>query len=174
MVDRYTEQQYNFFGWVRSNGILTSEQYNDFSSKFADIKSGRVKGTPVSKDGYYMIAVGGLTDGTGFGVDNIVVLAKGSLEKPKIGRIYEIYGENENDFEKQRRIIYESERRGVQPEAGELFRRYLSSSFISSKNEKTGYRAMDIVAETETEEEVVRKLKELQRESSSTTSKTEP
>ena len=42
------------------------------------------------------------------------------------------------------------------------------------KTKKTGYRAMDIVAETETEEEVVRKLKELQRESSSTTSKTEP
>lgn len=145
-VDGYTEQQYNSFGWVRSNGILTSEQYNDFSSKFADIKSGRVKGTPVSKDGYYMIAVGGLTDGTGFGVDNIVVLAKGSLENPEIGCIYEIYGENENDFEKQRRIIYESERRGVQPEAGELFRRYLSSSFIASENEKNriqsdGYRS---------------------------------
>ena len=137
-VDGYTEQQYNSFGWVRSNGILTSEQYNDFSSKFADIKSGRVKGTPVSKDGYYMIAVGGLTDGTGFGVDNIVVLAKGSLEKPKIGRIYEIFGDNETYLGEKRRNLYESERRGIQPEAGKLFRRYDSASYVFSDSRKVG------------------------------------
>ena len=137
-VDGYTEQQYNSFGWVRSNGILTSEQYNDFSSKFADIKSGRVKGTPVSKDGYYMIAVGGLTDGTGFGVDNIVVLAKGSLENPEIGRIYEIFGDNETYLGEKRRNLYESERRGIQPEAGKLFRRYDSASYVFSDSRKVG------------------------------------
>lgn len=137
-VDGYTEQQYNSFGWVRSNGILTSEQYNDFSSKFADIKSGRVKGTPVSKDGYYMIAVGGLTDGTGFGVDNIVVLAKGSLENPEIGCIYEIFGDNETYLGEKRRNLYESERRGIQPEAGKLFRRYDSASYVFSDSRKVG------------------------------------
>ncbi|MGN1473151.1 MAG: hypothetical protein ACI4WZ_03675 [Eubacteriales bacterium] len=145
VVDRYTEQQYNSFGWVRSNGILTSEQYNDFSSKFADIKSGRVKGTPVSKDGYYMIAVGGLTDGTGFGVDNIVVLAKGSLENPEIGRIYEIFGDNETYLGEERKNIYESELRGIRPEIEELFRRYDSTSYVSTDERKgiqsDGYRS---------------------------------
>jgi hypothetical protein len=53
-VDNLTEEQYNNFGWVRANDVLNS--------------------------GEYMIAVSDIGDTLNYGIDNIIVYAKGGAK----------------------------------------------------------------------------------------------
>lgn len=106
----YTEHQYNSFGWVRANEILTSDQYKDFTQKFAQIKNGKNKNYVKSASGSYIIAIGGTNDGYGFGIDNILVYATGTIAYPKVKKIVKIDLYSEDDIEIVREVIYEQER----------------------------------------------------------------
>ena len=106
----YTEYQYNSFGWVRANDILTSDQYKDFTQKFAQIKNGKNKNYVKSASGSYIIAIGGTNDGYGFGIDNVLVYATGTIAYPQVEKIVKIDLYAEDDINIVRSFIYAKER----------------------------------------------------------------
>lgn len=116
-VDRYTEKQYNDYGWVRANEVLTKRQWADFNSKFAKAINGE-----------YIIAVNKRVDAVD-GINNVLVYARGTMTSPKISKILKIDLYNETELDNIRRFIYDSERRGIQPEIENLFRRYNASNY---------------------------------------------
>ncbi len=126
--DFYTEQEYSDFGWARANGILNAGQNADYRSKFAMAKGGRLKFNK-SKNGEYIIPVSDIYDATFEGINNILVFAKGTIDKPVITSIIEIYEYDETSLDKVRRNIYELERRGIQQKAGGVIGRYYATDF---------------------------------------------
>ena len=105
-VDMYTQEQYNDFGWVRANEVLTYRQWSDFNHKFEN-KTEEVKRRQ-TKNGEYMIAVNDMKDKK-FGVDNVIVFAKGTPLHPVVTKIIEINLEYETLIEAIREVIYEHE-----------------------------------------------------------------
>lgn len=127
-VQGYTDEEYRDYGWARENGILTADQNADYRSKFAMAKSGQMK-FPKSKRGEYIIPVSDIYDTDKEGINNVLVFAKGTIDKPVITSIIEIYEYDETSLDEKRRAIYESERRGIQPETEDVFGRYDSIAF---------------------------------------------
>ena len=123
-----SEGQYADFGWVRVNDILTQGEWKDFTSKFADAVTKKTN-PPKTKNGEYMIAVSDIDDALRYGTDNIIVYAKGSIESPQVSRVLEIDLDNETDLDRERRKIYVTARRGLQPPSGGVFRFYASTDF---------------------------------------------
>ena len=105
-VDMYTQEQYNDFGWVRANEVLTYRQWSDFNHKFENMTE-EVKRRQ-TKNGEYMIAVNDMA-GEEFGVDNVIVFAKGTPLHPVVTKIIKINLGNETEIEIAREIVYESE-----------------------------------------------------------------
>lgn len=128
----YTKTQYLNFGWVRATGILNSGEYKDFCSKFAQAKKGKTIFNK-SKNGEYIIPVSDINDESVYGINNILVFAKGNIDKPKITSIIKIDADDETYVEEIRRIIYDCERRGIQREIEGVFRRYNASSYESKQ-----------------------------------------
>ena len=130
-INDYTEKQYNDFGWARVNGVLSYRENADFRSKYAKIKSGQVKATR-TKNGEIIVAV---NDGKedSFGVDNVLVYAKGSVANYKINKIVKINLDNETSIEIVRSKIYEIEadRREYTYTAGELIEAYFGQEVVS-------------------------------------------
>ncbi len=80
-IDFYTEEQYNNFGWVRKNNVLTAAEYSQFNSCFANHKIHNhyyVK----TKYGKSIIPVGKNLD--------VLVYANGDIDSPKIFKIVKI------------------------------------------------------------------------------------
>ena len=123
-LDNYTKEQYNNFGWVRYNDILTKEQMAEFTSKFADAKK-RKYVYPKNRQGEFMIAI----EGEVRGVDNTIVFAGGEIESPKISKIIHIREYDGTILESERRNIYEIERRGIRCKAGGILGFYYAANF---------------------------------------------
>lgn len=130
---QYTEQEYKSFGWARANGILNEGENADYRSKFAMAKSGQAK-FKKSKNGEYIIPVSDIYDEAFEGIDNTLVFAKGTIENPIITSIIKILEYDETTLDETRRYIYDLERRGFQPKAGNTIRRYHASDFRDSWN----------------------------------------
>lgn len=136
--EQYTANEYRNFGWARENNILNAGQNADYRSKFADAKVGRAKFAK-SKWGEYIIPVSDIYDTTFEGINNVLVFAKGTITNPIITSVIEIYEYDETSLDRVRRRIYDSERRGIQQETGELFRRYNSIDFeLRPNQQRTG------------------------------------
>lgn len=104
LIDMYTETQYNDFGWVRANELVTYRQWADFDHKFENMTE-EVKRNQ-TRDGEYMIAVNDMKDKK-FGVDNVIIFAKGTPLHPVVTKIIKINLENETEIEFIREVIYE-------------------------------------------------------------------
>ena len=109
-LDNYSVLQYNNFGWVRANDVISPRQWADFNSKFTQAKNGREQFVK-TKSGDFIIPVNDMA-GDSFGVDNVLVYARGSLENPKISKIVKINLANETDIDIIRSDIYAYEKRG--------------------------------------------------------------
>ena len=105
-VDDYTEKQYNDYGWVRVNDVLSDREYADFNRKMNNLSAELRRGKTAS--GEYIIPVNDMK-GERFGVDNVLVFAKGTYQNPKITRVIRIGLDNETDVEIIRSDIYEWE-----------------------------------------------------------------
>jgi hypothetical protein len=127
-VDNYTEEDYNNYGWVRANNVLTAGRMKNFEAKFAKVKSKQLKMNR-SKSGEYMIPVSDIYEYESEGIENIIVYAKGNMDSPVITRILEIDLDNETDIDAERRNIYDAERRGIQPKAGGIRRFYYPTDY---------------------------------------------
>lgn len=130
---QYTEQEYRDYGWARENEILTAGQNEDYRSKFAMAKSGQAT-FPKTKSGEYIIAVSDIYDSTFEGINNVLVFAKGTIAKPVITSVIEIFEYDETSLDKVRRNIYELERRGIQQETSGIVRRHYAFDFAYEYN----------------------------------------
>ena len=122
-IDKYTEKEYNNFGWVRANDVLTAKENERLRSIFADAVSGQSK-PPKTKLGEYMIAIGD-------DVDNKIAYMQGEIDNPIITRVLAIDEYDETQLDKARRNIYDFERRGVQQETKGVLRLYRKTDFGS-------------------------------------------
>lgn len=127
-LSSYTKEEYEAYEWVRYNDILSVGEYADFTSKFAAALSKHIKSYK-SKNGEYIIPVSDIKDDSVYTIDNVLVFAKGTIDKPIITSIIRIDLTNETELDRTRRRIYDSERRGIQQKTGELFRRYYNFDF---------------------------------------------
>ena len=111
-IDDYTEKQYNDYGWVRVNDVLSDREYADFNRKMNNL-SAEIRRSKTA-NGEYIIPVNDMK-GERFGVDNVLVFAKGTYQNPKITRVIRIGFEdktynNETNLTILREYIYEQER----------------------------------------------------------------
>ena len=132
-IDNYTEEQYNNFGWVRANDVISAGQYADFSTKFAGAVSGQLHFNK-SKFDEYMIPVSDLYRRDLEGIENVIVFAKGEIECPYITRITEINSYNYKEIEEIQEVVYESGKRGIQITDSELLRLYYNPNAGSAEN----------------------------------------
>ena len=124
----YTKEEYENFGWVRANNILSAGYWKNFTANFADAVANKYY-FPKAKNGEFMIEAYDAYDNES--VADVIVFASGTVESPNITKIVKIDLVYETDIETKRRLLYEIERRGIQQEVGELFRFYYKTDFIS-------------------------------------------
>ena len=106
-IDDYTEKQYNNYGWVRVNDVLSVREYADFNWKMNNL-SAEIRRSKTTR-GEYIIPVNDMK-GERFGVNNVLVFAKGTYQNPKITRVIRIDFDNETSIDIIRRDIYEWEK----------------------------------------------------------------
>ncbi|MBQ8178314.1 MAG: hypothetical protein IJ033_03880 [Clostridia bacterium] len=143
LIDNYTEKQYNDFGWARVNEVLTANENSDFKKKYREIKAGRQKEIHKTSRGEIMVAVNDMA-GDHFGVNNVIVFAKGSYDNYKILRVIRINLESETDIEIVREEIYRNENKPWTRQSNfyenlfgeELVGEYLPNSFGTYKELK--------------------------------------
>ncbi len=106
-IEKYSEEEYNNYGWVRSNDVVSPGYWSDFTSKFASAKTNQQKfcQTP---DGEHIIPANDLSVD---GVDNVLFYASGSIESPVVTKVVKINLDNETEIDIVRKGIYE--RQGI-------------------------------------------------------------
>lgn len=148
-IDDYTEKQYNDYGWVRVNDVLSDREYADFNRKMNNLSAEIRRGKTAS--GEYIIPVNDMK-GERFGVDNVLVFAKGTYQNPKVTRVIRIDFEdktynNETNLTILREYIYEQERQDneyasiiedVYPQA--IISRYTKENIPSYQESKIEWR----------------------------------
>ncbi len=80
-VERYTEKEYNDYGWVAANEVLTGKELKKLYSQFADIQENAYN-YPLSSVNEYMILVGNKYDSY-----EHLVFIKGTNQNPIITRV---------------------------------------------------------------------------------------
>lgn len=127
----YTEEEYNSFGWARANGIINAGQNKDFTSKFAEALTNpkSIYRKQKTKQGEYMIPVSDIYDKFFDGVNNTIVYAKGTIDKPIITRILQIDEYEETTLAKRRKETYEFERRGIRTKTGGIYRLHTPTNY---------------------------------------------
>ena len=100
-IDRYTEKQYNDFGWVRTNDVLTAAEYSDLISNYTGHK--HVKDNyPITRFGETVIHSAQYTD--------VLMYVKGSIKNPQITKVVVIDKDNPIDLAAIREEILLNER----------------------------------------------------------------
>ena len=123
-IDNYTQKQYNDYGWARANDIISASESEELRSKFADAVKRKIV-FPKTKSGEYMIEIGE--------IGQKIAFMHGTITNPFISSVIEIDAVG-MELDEKRRELYASERRGIQPEIGEFFRRYNSIDFQTQWN----------------------------------------
>lgn len=72
-------------------------------------------------------------------VTDVIVYASGTIENPFVSKIVKLNPSQKTDIDEKRRLLYETERRGIQPEAEGIFDVYHKADF-SSKLRSSGNR----------------------------------
>ena len=103
-VDKYTQEQYNSFGWARDNDAISKNELDDMYSKIHE------KGSLSKfKKSVYGEAVIEVNDNphTTLGVDNVFVFVTGTKTNPKINRVVRFQFETETEMEIIKEKLYE-------------------------------------------------------------------
>ena len=123
-IDVYDEAQYNDFGWVTVNGILTGKELKQLYSQFADIKLLKHK-CPKTPKGEYIIFTG-----HNYGMIDSVVFIKGTNKHPIITKIYTYKSLDKTNREISANEVSEYEQRGYD-NANEIIEAYAGHSVFS-------------------------------------------
>ena len=124
----YTKKQYNDFGWVRANDVVSEGYWDNFTRNYADAvyNKGFDRITP---NGEYMIEVYDQNLEERLQVIDHIVFAKGSIKSPNVTRIIQIYEVDEVKLDKYRGTIYDFERRVIPQETSELLELHRKTDF---------------------------------------------
>lgn len=143
-IDEYTRSQYNSYGWVVINKVLTVNELNRFYKQFANEEMLDFL-YKKSYDGYYMISTGDKSM-----VDTKIVFVEGTAQNPYIDRVVELTKLEDNEYQY---FIDEVINSGGKPESlrdieilaeAGLFAEYTSADFASygeQKKRRAGYNA---------------------------------
>ena len=123
-IDVYSEKQYNDYGWVTVNGILTGKELKQLYSQFADIKLLKHK-CPKTPKGEYIIFTG-----NNYGMIDSVVFIKGTNKHPIITKIYTYESLDKTNREISANEVSEYEQRGYD-NANEIIEAYAGHSVFS-------------------------------------------
>lgn len=123
-IDVYDEAQYNDYGWVTVNGILTGKELKQLYSQFADIKLLKHK-CPKTPKGEYIIFTG-----HNYGMIDSVVFIKGTNKHPIITKIYTYKSLDKTNREISANEVSEYEQRGYD-NANEIIEAYAGHSVFS-------------------------------------------
>ena len=129
-VEKYTEEQYNNYGWVRANNVLTAGYWRNFTENFAQAVENLQK-YPQTEYGEFMISVYDVYSKSE--VADVIVFAKGTIESPIISQVVKIDLTQDIDIEAKRSELYASKRKGIRRALGEVFICYDKSDFISER-----------------------------------------
>ena len=143
-VDVYSEKQYNDYGCVAVNGILTGKELKQLYSQFADIKLLKHK-CPKTPKGEYIIFTGDK-----YGTIDSVVFIKGTNKHPIITKIYTfiIFDKTNreisaNEVSEYEQCGYDNANEIIEAYAGHpVFSRYTLRDCLSYREQKRqGFRA---------------------------------
>ncbi len=85
----YDESQYNNFGWVRANDVLTTAEYNTLLSRYADYKHNKDR-YPTTRFGEAVIHSSECPD--------VIMYVKGNIRSPQISKIVVINKKDSTDI----------------------------------------------------------------------------
>lgn len=103
-IDKYTEKQYNDFGWARFAGGITYNELNDMYSKIQE--NGGFKGFHKSTIGESIIEVND-NPKTTLGVDNVFVYVTGTKNRPQISKVVRFQVETDDEMVLIKEKLYE-------------------------------------------------------------------
>lgn len=123
-VDLYSDEDYNRFGWVRSNGVMSAYEWDTFNHRLSDL-SNLSYSEPTDSSGRTVIT--SRDDDNRLG---LITVFRGTAESPEIDRVYRLnWTTNPKDAEKVANLLENSERR-VDEEAFSLARSYVRSGTV--------------------------------------------
>ncbi len=138
-IDEYTRAQYNSYGWVVINKVLTVNELNRFYKQFSNEEMLEFK-YKKSSDGYYMIPTGDKSM-----IDTKIVFVEGTAQKPYIDRVLEITGIDDNEKTYYINEVldneeYDNSYDDLEAYAGKgVFRTYTQTDFASYSKLKERY-----------------------------------
>ncbi len=103
-IDKYTQVQYNDFGWARANGAISKNELDDMYSKIHE--KGSLANFKKSTYGEAIIEVND-NPHTTLGVDNVFVFVTGTKTNPQINRVVRFQVETETEMEIIKEKLYE-------------------------------------------------------------------
>ncbi len=105
LLDKYSQKQYNDFGWARHAEAISKNELDDMYSKVQE--KGSLKNFPQSGYGEAIIEVNDKPHTT-LGANNVLVFVTGTRNNPKISRVVRIALYDENLIDIFRKEIYEN------------------------------------------------------------------
>ena len=121
-------EDYNNFGWVRDNNIISAGYWKNFTENFAQAVTG-LQEYPQSNSGEFMIAVYDVYDTNP--ITNVVVFAQGSIDSPIINRVAKVNFDDDIYYVNAKmEELYATEYEGVPSKAEGIFTFYNRTDFI--------------------------------------------
>lgn len=137
-LDKYTEKQYNDFGWARDTEAISKNELDDLYSKVQE--KGSLKRFTQSSTGEAIIEVNDKANTT-LSPNNVILFVTGTEDAPEISRVVRINLFDEDSIDIIRKDIYENtDHRAVEAYArrmGEEILRYYDRSNNANYREYT-------------------------------------
>ena len=103
-LDKYSQKQYNDFGWARYAEAISKSELDDMYSKIQE--KGSLKKFPQSSTGEAIIEVNDNHYGT-LGTDNVFVFVTGTRNNPQINKVVRFQVETDTEMEIIKEKLYE-------------------------------------------------------------------
>ena len=102
-IDKYTEKQYNTFGWARYAEGITKNELDDMYSKIQE--KGSLKKFMQTSKGEAIVEVN--DDPYNLGTDNVFAFVVGTKNNPQVNRVVRFQAETETEMEIIKEKLYE-------------------------------------------------------------------
>jgi len=96
-IEKYTETQYNNFGWITVNKVVTSAEREILFSRYADYKHNK-NSYPTTRFGEAVIH--------SYDCPDVIAYVKGKISKPEITKIVRINADMETVSKVKEKILY--------------------------------------------------------------------
>ena len=103
-IDKYTQKQYNDFGWARDTEAISKNELDDLYSKVQE--KGSLKRFPQSSNGEAIIEVND-NPHTTLGTNNVFVFVTGTKNNPQINKVVRFQAETDTEMEIIKEKLYE-------------------------------------------------------------------